>query len=379
MTDMRRKKCEGERAKKGCVTSCIGSLACLKEAGKDPSIPRILIIYTGGTIGMTPNRETGVLEPFTFDYLVENVPKLKRLDYNMDYFQFEKPLDSSSINPSHWEEMAHIIEENYDRYDGFVVLHGTDTMAYTASALSFMLENVRKPVVITGSQLPIGEVRTDGEENFITALQIAASKDPEGTPTVQEVSILFENSLWRGNRSTKYSADNFNAFKSNNFPRLARIGLGINFRRDILWRPYEKDSKLQVHYGFDSNVMYLSLFPGLNENILRHTLDTPGLRGVILKTFGAGNAMTDEWFVNAVRDAVNRGLVIVNVSQCNNGMVDPRRYETGSVLNYAGVISGHDLTSEAAITKLMFLFGQGYSSEEVKRLMEKSIIGEMTE
>lgn len=361
-----------------CVSSRIGSLASLKVIGDNANIPRILIIYTGGTIGMTTNPKTGTLEPFKFDYLVENVPRLRRLDYNMDYFQFETPLDSSSINPSHWNQMAHIIEENYDRYDGFVVLHGTDTMAYTASALSYMLENVRKPVVITGSQLPIGEVRTDGEENLITALQIAASRDSDGSPTIQEVTILFENSLWRGNRSTKYSVDNFNAFKSNNFPRLARIGLGVNFRRDVLWRPHEKDSPLKVHYGMDTNVMYLSLFPGLNENVLRHMLNTPGLKGVILKTFGSGNATTEEWFLRTIREAVDRGLVIVNVSQCNNGMVDQHRYETGTVLNRAGVISGHDLTSEAAITKLMFLFGQGYTGEEVKLLMERPLVGEMT-
>lgn len=338
--------------------------------------PKILIIYTGGTIGMIENPETGSLEPFDFEYLIDNVPKIKRLDYRIDSYQFEVPIDSSAMNPSHWQDIAYVIATFYDRYDGFVVLHGTDTMAYTASALSFMLENLRKPVVITGSQLPIGEVRTDGEENLITALQVAAATTDDGRPMLEEVTILFENYLWRGNRATKYSADNFNAFKSSNFPRLAKIGMGITFREDVLWRPVE-DAPLRVHYGMDTNVMCLSLFPGITETMIRHAFNTPGLRGVVLKTYGAGNAPTESSFLEVVREAVDRGLVIVNVSQCDNGMVDPHRYKTGSALYAAGVISGHDLTSEAAITKLMFLFGQDYDTETVKRLMETPLVGEM--
>jgi L-asparaginase len=338
--------------------------------------PRLLIIYTGGTIGMMENPATGALEPFDYEHLIGNVPKLKRLDYHIDNYQFEKPLDSSAMNPSHWDDIARIIENSYNDYDGFVILHGTDTMAYTASALSFMLENLRKPVVITGSQLPIGEVRTDGEENLITALQVAAARNEDGSPRVQEVCILFEDYLWRGNRSTKYSADNFNAFKSNNFPRLAKVGIGITFRDEVMWRPRSNDP-MTVHDGMDRNVIYLSLFPGITETALRHSFATPGLKGVILKTFGAGNAPNENWFIDVIRDAVKRGLVIVNISQCGNGMVDQLLYETGTALYDAGVISGHDLTSEAAITKLMFLFGQGYSSEEVKRLMETPLVGEM--
>ena len=338
--------------------------------------PKILIIYTGGTIGMIENPETGSLEPFDFEYLIDNVPKIKRLDYRIDSYQFEVPIDSSAMNPSHWQDIAYVIATFYDRYDGFVVLHGTDTMAHTASALSFMLENLRKPVVITGSQLPIGEVRTDGEENLITALQVAAATTDDSRPMLEEVTILFENYLWRGNRATKYSADNFNAFKSSNFPRLAKIGMGITFREDVLWRPVE-DAPLRVHYGMDTNVMYLSLFPGITETMIRHAFNTPGLRGVVLKTYGAGNAPTESSFLEVVREAVDRGLVIVNVSQCDNGMVDPHRYKTGSALYAAGVISGHDLTSEAAITKLMFLFGQDYDTETVKRLMETPLVGEM--
>lgn len=339
------------------------------------SRPNILIIYTGGTIGMIENAE-GALEPFDFEYLIDNVPKITRLDYNIDSFQFEIPLDSSAMNPTHWKDIAYVIECFYDKYDGFVVLHGTDTMAYTSSALSFMLENLRKPVVITGSQLPIGEVRTDGEENLITALQVAAARTEDGSPMLEEVAILFENYLWRGNRATKYSADNFNAFKSSNFPRLAKIGMGITYRRDVLWRPKD-NSPLQVHYGMDANVMYLSLFPGITPTMVRHMLNTPGLKGVVMKTYGAGNAPDDAEFIDAIREGVNRGLVIVNVSQCDNGMVDPFKYQTGCSLYAAGVISGHDLTSEAALTKLMFLFGQNYEPQEVKRMMEISLVGEM--
>lgn len=340
--------------------------------------PKLLIIYTGGTIGMTENPETGALEPLEFEYLIDNVPKINRLAYDIDCFQFAKPIDSSAMTPNHWQDIAYVIELFYDRYDGFVVLHGTDTMAYTASALSFMLENLCKPVVITGSQLPIGEVRTDGEENLITALQIAAARTNDGRPMLEEVAILFENYLWRGNRATKYSADNFDAFKSSNFPRLASIGMGITFRQDVLWRPKKNDS-LKVHYGIDNNVMYVSLFPGITNNMLRHAFSTPGLKGVVLKTYGAGNAPTDPEFLSTVREAIESGLVIVNVSQCDNGMVDPHRYQTGKALYSTGVIPGHDLTSEAAITKLMFLFGQGYPIDKVKQLMETPLVGEMNE
>ena len=338
--------------------------------------PHILIVYTGGTIGMIENDESGALEPFDFDHLIDNVPKIKRLDYDIDNVQFEVPLDSSAMTPDHWVEIVKVIAENYDNYDGFVVLHGTDTMAYTASALSFMMENLRKPVVITGSQLPIGEVRTDGEENLITALQVAAARDADGSPMVQEVAILFENYLWRGNRSTKHSSDNFNAFKSSNYPRLAKIGLGISYRKEVLWRTCG-EAPLNIRYGLDRNVMYRDLFPGITEAAIRHQLSTPGLKGIVMKTFGAGNGPTAGWFIEAIREAVERGIVIVNVSQCDNGMVNPTRYQTGTALNRAGVISGHDLTSEAAITKLMFLFGQGLTPEEVKTEMERPIAGEM--
>ena len=341
------------------------------------SKPRILIIYTGGTIGMIEDPVTKALKPFDFSHLMENVPKVKMLDYEIDNIQFHPPIDSSDMNVEHWQAMVKSIADNYDKYDGFVVLHGTDTMAYTASALSFMLGNLSKPVIITGSQLPIGEVRTDGEENLITALQIAAHRDLSGMPTVREVAILFENYLWRGNRSTKNSADNFNAFKSNNYPALAQIGLSIHFDYNALARP-QWPSTLKPHYKLDTNVMPLDLFPGINEKVLSHQLATPGLKGIILRTYGAGNGPTAPWFINAIRETIERGVIVLNVTQCVNGGVASNRYVAGDMLAATGVISGHDLTLEAAITKMMYLFGLGIPNDEVTRLLTTPIAGELT-
>lgn len=339
---------------------------------------RILMIYTGGTIGMIENPDTGSLEPYDFEYLLENVPKLKLLDLDIESVAFEHPIDSSSMNPQHWQQIARVIEENYDKYDGFVVLHGTDTMAYTASALSFMLQNLAKPVIITGSQLPIGDVRTDGEENLITALQIAGATDAHGHPKVREVAILFEDFLLRGNRSTKHSSDNFAAFSSNNYPPLAEIGLGIHYSKSEA--PLDNSEKIfKVEYGIDTNVMYIDLFPGIQEGVVRHLFATPGIKGIVMKTFGAGNGPNDPWFIQTLQDAINRGITVVNISQCMNGSVMPELYSAGREISRSGVISGRDLTSEAAITKLMHLFGMGMTSEEVAEQMKHSICGEMTE
>ena len=340
------------------------------------SRPRILMIYTGGTIGMKENPETKALEPFDFNHLLDNVPKLKMLDYHIGHHQFSTPIDSSNMNPHHWGQIVKVIDDNYSDYDGFVVLHGTDTMAFTASALSFMLQQLAKPVIITGSQLPIGAVRTDGEENLITALQIAAARDTDGRPMVREVAILFENYLWRGNRSTKRSADNFDAFSSNNYPQLAQIGLGITFNREALWR--SPVAPLNVQYEMDTNVVFMDLFPGIRENVVKHIFNTPGLKAVVLKTYGAGNPPGEKWLFEAVKEALSKNIVIVNITQCPNGEVNQYRYATGLELAKTGVVSGHDLTSEAAITKLMYLLGKGMKTNEVKHYMECNLCGEMS-
>jgi len=307
---------------------------------------------------------------------MENVPKIKMLNYDIDNLQFEHPIDSSDMNPALWKHIAMSIAEKYDDYDGFVVLHGTDTMAYTASALSFMLQGLSKPIIITGSQLPIGEVRTDGEENLITALQIAAAKAEDGYPMVQEVAILFENYLWRGVRATKRSADHFNAFRSSNYPQLAKIGLGITFSPEVLDR--RKDKQFKLYPDFDPSVMCIDLFPGLTENTLRYLLATPDIKGVVLRTYGAGNGPTAPWFIDAIREACERGLVILNVTQCLNGSVNSNRYLAGDLLAGTGVVSGHDITFEAAITKMMHLFGRELSREDVIRQLQQPMVGEMT-
>lgn len=327
---------------------------------------------------MIEELETHTLKPFDFSHLMENVPKVKMLNYEIDNIQFQPPLDSSDMHTSHWKDIARSIADNYALYDGFVVLHGTDTMAYTASALSFMLENLRKPVIITGSQLPIGEVRTDGEENLITALQIAAATDGFGLPMVREVAILFENYLWRGNRATKRSADNFNAFESSNYPPLARIGLGIHYDTDALSREHSSEG-LRPHYELDTCVAAVDLFPGMSPTTLRHQLSCPSVKGIVLRTFGAGNAPTAQWFVDALRQAIDRGVVIMNVTQCGNGSVHPNRYAGGDMLSSLGVVSGHDITFEAAITKMMYLFGLGLDPQEVGRRLQMNLAGELTD
>ena len=338
----------------------------------------ILIIYTGGTIGMIQNPETGALESFNFDHLLKHVPELKCLNINIDSKTFDPPIDSSDMEPELWSRIVTIIEENYEHYDGFVILHGTDTMSFTASALSFMLEGLMKPVILTGSQLPIGALRTDGKENLITAIEIAAAKAPDGTPVVPEVCVFFQEKLMRGNRTTKVNSESFGAFNSNNYPTLAKAGTDIQFHtRNI--KKYVPGLKLKAHHEYNSNIIILSLFPGIQREVVERVLQTKELKGVIFRTFGAGNAPQKKWLVDALKQATAEGKIIINITQCAGGSVHMERYETGLQLLEAGVISGKESTVEAELTKLMYLLVKGLSVDEVRRLMGKSLEGEISE
>lgn len=344
---------------------------------KTADCPSVLLIYTGGTIGMIENPETGALENFNFDQLLKHVPELKRFNCHISTYQFNPPIDSSDMEPELWAKIVKIISSHYNDYDGFVILHGTDTMAYTACALSFMLENLSKPVILTGSQLPIGMLRTDGKENLITAIEIAAARRPDGTPMVPEVCIFFENELMRGNRTTKINAENFNAFRSFNYPPLAKVGIHIRYEEHLIRRP-DPSRPMKPHYLFDTNVVVLTLFPGIRESIVSSVLHVLGIKAVVLKTFGSGNAPQKEWLIRQLKEANERGIVIVNITQCQRGVVEMQRYGTGLQLLQTGVISGYDSTPECAVTKLMFLLGHGLNQQEIRRLMDSNLAGEIT-
>jgi len=337
----------------------------------------VMLIYTGGTIGMIEDPASGILKPFDFNYLKNFVPELNLLKFNIDSIAFESPIDSSDMGPDDWKRIVQIIEGNYEKYDGFVILQGTDTMAYSASVLSFMLENLTKPVILTGSQLPIGKMRTDGRENLITALEIAVDKDSGGNAFVPEVCIFFQNLLMRGNRTTKVTAANFSAFNSFNYPILAEAGTHIKYEHYLIHHPL-KNAMIQFHYNLNPDVAILKIFPGISENCIKAVFNNPHLKGVVLETFGAGNSPTHPSFLSIFEDATEKGIVVVNVTQCASGAVDPDRYQGGKALKDIGVLSGYDITTEAAVTKLMFLFGQGLTPEEVGKRMQLSIAGEMT-
>ena len=341
--------------------------------------PSILIIYTGGTIGMQRD-ENGTLIPFDFNSIEKEFPSVRHLNVDIDVHKMQ-PIDSSNVTPQLWTELARTVQQNYDKYDGFVVLHGTDTMSYTASALSFMFDNLRKPVVFTGSQIPMGIMRTDGRENLITAIEIAAASK-NGFPMVPEVCLYFQNKLFRANRTSKLSAEALNAFDSRNYPPLADVGVNITYNTAFIhyeegWFDGEFIAEpLRVIDGFDSNVVILKIFPGISETTLKAVLSVEGLRGVVLETFGTGNAPTADWFINLLSDTIARGITIVNVTQCVGGGVAMELYETGKRLQQVGVLSGHDMTTEAAVTKLMLQLGNSDQKESVVQGMLKSKSGE---
>jgi len=337
--------------------------------------PSILIIYTGGTIGMVEDSATGVLSPVDFEHLTDAIPELKRFKCNLQSISFDPVIDSSNMTPDVWVRLARLIEESYERFDGFVILHGSDTMSYTASAMSFMLENLSKPVILTGSQLPIGMIRTDGKENFITAVEIAAARI-NGKPIVPEVCIYFEYQLYRGNRTHKFNAEHFEAFRSVNYPVLARAGVSIKY--DLAAIHPANDQEFRIFTKLDTNVAVLKLFPGISEAGVRAMLKIDGLKALVLETYGSGNSPNQPWLINLLDEAIKGGLVVCNVTQCRGGAVEMSKYETGRAIEKIGVIGGSDITTEAAITKLMYLLGNNYSTEKVKKYFQMPLRGEMS-
>jgi L-asparaginase len=336
----------------------------------------LLIIYTGGTIGMVRHPVTGALRPFPFENIVSEIPELKKAGFNLTTYTYCPALDSANVNPQVWIDLASLIEENYKRFDGFIVLHGTDTMAYSASVLSFMLENLSKPVIFTGSQLPIGSMRTDAKENLVTAIEIAASHK-DGLPVVPEVAVFFQSKLFRGNRITKHNAEEFKAFQSYNYPPLAESGVHIKYNYHAI-NSSHSNGVFSVSKNLDPNVAILKIFPGIKQNVVVAILNIEGLKGVVLETYGSGNAPNDPWFIEEISKACKKGIVMLNVTQCAEGRVEMGLYQTSIMLKETGIISGRDITTEAAVAKLMFLLGKYNSTEEVIRYLNISLRGEMT-
>jgi L-asparaginase len=337
--------------------------------------PSVLLIYTGGTIGMLEDPRTGSLRPMEFSHLIDAVPELARFNVDLDWVSFEHPIDSSDAGIKDWQRIATMIEVNYSGYDGFVVLHGTDTMSYSASALSFMLHNLAKPVVFTGSQLPVGRLRTDGKDNLITSIEIAAARSGERA-LINEVVLCFESNIYRGNRTMKFNTEDFDAFSSPNYPALATAGIHISYKKEhMLPSP---NGAFKILKELEPRVAVLRLFPGITEQTVRSLIEIEGIQGILLETYGSGNAPSAKWFISALKDALSKGIVLANVTQCSKGFVEQGRYETSSALHSLGVWGAGDMTFEAAVTKLMFVLAQELSREEQEYLYSTGLRGELT-
>ena len=338
---------------------------------------KILLIYTGGTIGMVKDYETGALKAFDFDKLLSQVPEINQLNCLIKSISFDEPIDSSNMNPSNWLLISNMIEQNYAEFDGFVILHGSDTMSYTASAISFMLENLSKPVIFTGSQLPIGDLRTDAKENLITSIEIASAKE-NGKSIVSEVCLYFEYKLYRANRTTKINAEHFRAFSSPNFPPIGESGVHLKFNKNLLLKP-TKNKELVVRKNLVNEIVILKIFPGITKNVIESILSIKDLKGVVLETYGSGNAPNENWFINLISNAISKGIYIINVTQCSAGNVIMGHYDTSVKLQKIGVISGKDITTESAIAKLMYLLGAKIPKNRFKSVFETSLRGEMSD
>ena len=343
---------------------------------KDDASASLLLIYTGGTLGMVHDQVSGTLVPFDFEQILSQIPEIDKFDFSLTVISFHQLIDSANMQPAHWATMAGIIGAHYQQYDGFVIIHGTDTMAYSASALSFLLEDLNKPVILTGAQLPIGAIRTDARENLITALEIASARR-DGRPVVTEVCIFFNNKLLRGNRARKTESAQFRAFESKNYPALATAGIRIDYDYNAI-KPYQPYAKLIVHQVMENKVVFLKLFPGIMPDAVKSILQIPDLKGLVLESYGSGNALTAPWFIGMLKEAIDLGLVIFNVSQCYGGTVTQGRYETSRHLKEIGVLGGGDCTSEAALTKLMYLLANVDNPADIRRFLVRSIRGEMS-